>query len=629
MESIIRLFRAVLIETKKRKKPSKKVLERIIKSGFLLNNEIIGNYSDTELEKIITKIEEIVGLSGSQANSSFHKSWKKIKEIGLEQLVVEQLVHYLTTYGFERLGIYDESTIYIPNEILDIPSLKIEKLSLILIRGYTKEELKQKLLSLLNSGIALKEDTIKDVLDVATYLQLDINEIETIKNREVKIALYDYLAIVPENPVELLRYLIFKATNKTLLIKNKETIIQIKERNNLDILGILERYRRTNGLEKLAEIFYRFKPLFLAFRTSAQLKRTINRIRKLAIKNHRPMPEDYLNTVTSKIKHDEEIVLTELKEELERVNTFRKIRLAYALKYRTHKADSILYKIRNGKGYATDFNFGNKVVAGKVLKTVIKAIAKDIESNVSGKKIYVPRNVSYTLPATEKQFTGMFPSGTCVTLPKDMIVGVYWENVNGNRIDLDLSLIGLDVKFGWDAEYRNEKRSILFSGDMTDAHEGASELYYISKQLEGIYLIFLNYFNFDEKIPVPFKILVGYELVNNFRKNYIINPNNIVAVTNSIANQKQKALGLLIVRPEKTTFYFSEVNIGKSISSSQTKWAENARRYLLAYHENMISLEEILLEAGAKLTNDPNRCDIDLSPGRLEKDSFVNILKQT
>ena len=543
MESIIKLFRAIIVETKNKKKSPAKVIERTIKSGFILGDEIIANYSGLALDKVIAQIEKVAGLGGSQLNSSFHKSWKKIKEAKIEQLVIEQIVHYITTYGYERLGIYDENTVFIPDEVLEIPALKalkIEKLNLILIKGYTKDELKDKLLFFLASGIALKEDTMKCVLDVATFLDFDINDVETIKNREVKIALYDYLALVPGNPVELLRYLVYKATNKTLLIKNAETIAQIKARNNLDILGILNRYGKTHGLEKLGEIFYRFKPLFLAFRTSTRLKTVINKIRKLAVKNHKPMPEDYLNAVTSKIKHEEDIVSQKLKEELAKVNTFRKIRLAYALKYRTHNADSILYKIRNGKGYAKDFNFTNKVEARKILKTVIKSIAKDIEPNISGKKIYIPENITYALPATEKQFTGMLPSGTCVTLPKDMIVGVYWEDVNGQRIDLDLSLVGLGVKFGWDARYCDEGRSILFSGDMTFAPKGASEMYYVKKQTNGNYLLFLNYFNYNIDVPVPFKIFVAYEQAKYFGANYMVNPNNIVAVASRLQLKSRK-----------------------------------------------------------------------------------------
>ena len=49
------------------------------------------------------------------------------------------------------------------------------------------------------------------------------------------------------------------------------------------------------------------------------------------------------------------------------------------------------------------------------------------------------KEINYTLPATEKQFIGYFPSGTSISIPKEMIFGIHWENVNTHRIDLDLS----------------------------------------------------------------------------------------------------------------------------------------------------------------------------------------------
>lgn len=629
MDSIIRLFNAVLVKNKVRAQIPPGILKSTIRNGFILSEEIVANYSQVELNKVISKIEKIVGFSGEKANSSFHKSWKKIKDSTIEQLLLEQIVHYITTYGFESLGIYDQNTIYIPEEVLNIPKLgKIEKLSLVCIKGYTIEEIKEKLFDMLKSGIALKESTMKDVLDVATFLKFDPKDIDIVKNREVKIALLDYLGIVPEDPIELLRYMIFKATNKTLLIKDKKTIAAIKARNNIDVLGILNRYSKKYSLDRMAEIFFRFKPLFLAFKTSTQLNTVINKIRKLADEHHKPMPEDYLNSVTKKVKNNS-IVLKQLNEELKKVNTFRKIRLAYALKYRTFDADSILYKIRNGKGYATDFFFENKEKAERVLKDVTKSIAKDINPNVSGKKIYVPNNIEYALPATEKQFTGMFPSGTCVTLAKDMVLGVYWENVNHHRIDLDLSLNAIGgEKFGWDGYYRSGNSSILFSGDMTDAHNGASELFYIKNKQEGSYALVLNYFNYYEDAPVPFKTLVAYEQPKDFRSHYMVNPNNIIAVTDAVLDQKQRVLGILIIDAINIKFYFSETNMGNSITSRRTGWSDNVHKYMLDYHQNMINFNDILLETDAEFVSKPEESDIDLSPGKLEKDTFIKLLQK-
>lgn len=608
MQSTIRLFRAVPFE--KKVKLTKEILEKTIKSGFILSPEAIGN----NVNDVIAEVDKTIGLNGEKLNSSFHKSWIKIKEADIEQLVAEQIIHYFTTYGLEELGLYREECVYIPAEKLEIPEIT-EDIKLTIIKGYTKKELKEKLLNLLQSGIALGEDTLKDVVDVALYVGIDEKELKTIKNKEVRIFMYDYLGIIPSDPTEFLRYIIYKSTSKTLLIKDEATIEEIKSKSNLDILNLLERYKKNYGLEKLASVFYRFKPLFLAFKTNRQLNKIINKIRKLTVECHKPMPEDYLNTITAKIGNIDE---AKLKEELSKVNVFRKTRLANALKYRTKDADSILYKIRNGKGYATEFDYSQKNKAKEVLDIVLDTIKVN-------KKVYIPENIIYSLPATEKQFTDMFPSGTCVKTQSDMIVGVHWDNVKGHRIDLDLSLISIDSKFGWDSYYRNEDRSILFSGDMTDAQRGASELFYVKKQLKGAYLLCLNYYNYDSDVEVPFDLFIAKEQVSNMKQNYMVDPNNVIVRAKSKINQKQKVLGLLVTTTQGNKFYMSEINLGRSISASTSAPVENTRKYLFNSLEGSISLNDILDKNG--LLVNKKECEVDLSPENLEKDSIIKLLE--
>lgn len=332
MKSTIRLFRALPIKEEIVKTQTTELLNKTIRRGFIFSPEVIANYSN--YDDLIKLIEKEVGLTPEQLNSSFHKSWEKIKTASIEQLVIEQLVHYFTTYGFESLGIYDKDSVYIPNEELNIPQLE-EGITLVIIKGYTKEELKEKLISLLQSGIALSEDTIKDVMDVAVFTEFNEQDVSTVRNKEVKAQLYEYLDLVPSNPTEFLRYVIYKTINKTLLIKNEGTIDEIKKEitNKFAIVKLFKKYGEDYGLERLAEVFLRFKPLFLAFKANSRLKPVVNKIRRLAIKNHKPMPEDYLNTITSKIKNGT-IDKDKLKLELEKVNIFRKIRVLYSIQYR-------------------------------------------------------------------------------------------------------------------------------------------------------------------------------------------------------------------------------------------------------------------------------------------------------
>jgi hypothetical protein len=629
MDSIIRLFKAVPVTSKLVKTPpySDVLLKKTVEKGFVFAPEVILNYSESELVELIKKIEEEVGLSGKQMNITFHKSWSKVKDSSMFQLVIEQVVHYITTYGFESLGTYSEESVYIPNEKLEVPELE-EGVTLTVIKGYTKEELKQKLLELLNTGIALAEDTVADVVDVALFVDLNEQEIERIRNKETRVMLYDYLGKIPEDPVEFLRFLIYKATGKTLLIKSREVIEEIRSKRNLTALRLLRQYQTKYGLERLAQIFFRFKPLFLAFKTNSGLKPIINKIRKLADAHHKPMPRDYLNNVTVALSRGE-LQLEELEEELSKVNTFRKVRLAYALNFRTRDVDSILYKIRNGKGYSKEFYFDNKGGAQLVLQVVLKSIVEDIRKNVEGKRIYIPENIVYALPATEKQFTGDFPSGSYVVAPKDMVVGVHWNNVGRTRIDLDLSLLNAKVgKIGWDSRYRTEDSNVMFSGDLTNAggKHGASELFYVAKQSDSAFIMMLNYYNFAKTVDVPFKMLVATKDSRTFGKGYMVNPNNVLCVAKSKISSQQKILGLLVVSFEDCRFFFSETSIGKSITSTN-EHTRQSRKYLYDFYTNAISLNQVLVSAGAELVTEKSDADIDLSPETLEKDKIIALFK--
>jgi hypothetical protein len=655
LKSTIRLFKAVPIKGGKGKIVFD-LFHQTIKDGYIFSPAVIYNYGDCQ--NLIQIVEELYGVGGEKLNATFHKSWAKVRDTEHEQLIVEQLAHYATTYGkespaeylkekgiqwgvdnlagkiielgdFESDKIWDEDYVYFPKEELRIPFLDVDNVRLVIIKGYTKEQLKEKVMNLLRSGVALARETIEDILNIVDYVKFTDADVEEVKNKEVRAALYDGLNLVPRHPTEFLRYAIYKLTGETLLIKNRALITKIKETSNETGYDLFYKYTTRYGAKRLAEIFYRFKPIFLAFRTHNQMRWMVNRIRRLAETYHKPMPEDYLNNVTAKIKQGH-LSVYELDGALRKANTFRKIRLAYALKYRTNEdIDSILYRVRNGRGYATDFTFQHKKEAEAVLDCVVKSIAMDVAQNVSGKKIYLPDDIHYTLPATEKQFTGNFPSGTYVEVPSDMVFGVNWKNLKGHRIDLDMSTIDArEGKIGWDSRHRDSRGSVLFSGDITDARgkRGATEAFYIQTQRKNALILFCNFYNFREGLDVPIQIFVAREENPNMNKNYMINPNNLVMSVASNVNQKSKILGLVVVDAQGSKFYFAESYVGASITSRSSDFVSRSRDYLFDFYENTIMLKDILEKAGAIFVEDKDECDIDLSPEALEKDTILNLL---
>lgn len=635
MESTLRLFKALPVTRKVSDEVAfaspayQSISKGTMKNGFVFAPSVMLEH-DLDSMKFVN---DIYGRNSEELNSAFHKSWAKVRDASIEQMVVEQLWHYLTTYGAQSFGFFDEKNIFIPAEQLDAPQLD-EGLRLVVIRGLTKDELRLELSTLLHSGVALSQQTVNDAVEVAKFVGFSEVDFHGIRNKEVRTALYDHLGIAPSNPEEFLRFVVFKATGKTLLIKSPELINELKNRDNSDV----EKFFANANKERLASIFYRYKPIFLALRTTPLLKRIVNRVRRLAVEHHKPMPEDYLNTVTAKISNGTTLRLREFLDALDEANTFRKVRLAYALKFRLSSPESVLYRVRNGKSWATDFEFNsdNDWVVTSALSLVLDSIAADLGSKVFGKKVFIPAGLKYALPATEKQFTGNLPSGTCIEVTDNMVVGVHWTNLpdNGAKdawhrgIDLDLSLTNATGKIGWDGAYRDNQNGVLFSGDITNAPlpNGATEVFHVNASARGSWLLNLNYYNYRPDTEVPFKIVVGQDSQRNIGRQYMIDPNKLVALSNSSIDVKQKTLGVIQADDNGTRFYFAESGFGSGISSRHTDATEHARKFLLGYYTDAIYLNDVLKMAGAEIVQSPDGADIDLSWESIDKTTIIDLL---
>lgn len=617
------LFNSVQVASYSKFEFDELVLEHTLKHGYILNPAIAAN---AEIFKII---EDIVGISGEKANAAFHKSWAKIKNTPTETLVIQQILHYITTYGYQNMNIFSHETIYIPTEKLELPELNTD-LPIVSIKAITKDDLLAKI-SKLGSGIALQEQTLKHIMTIIEENKYDKSFVEAIANRELKAKLYDYYGIVPTEPVEFLRHLVSKLTDESLLIKNDYLIDKIKESNGKFLDELIK-----DAPSNLASIFYRYKPLFLAMKKISKNKTFFNRLRKDAIKMHKPLPIDYLNSITQQIKADT-LDLAKLENRLKKATIFRKIRLVHSLNYRANPAKSILFKIRNGKGFVTQYEAVNLPATKLAYDLVMSSIVEHIKPKVKNKTIYIPNNIEYALPASEKQFTGFLPSGTYATLSDNMVIGNHWVNIVNEgieqQIDLDLSLIGISGKTGWDGEYKTDNNQILFSGDLTDAPIplGASELFYIDKNLNEPKILMLNYYNFMKGNKVDTIIMLAQDKITSFEKHYLIDPNKMILSTTVNISQPQNILGLIHKVDGELRFYFNNLSLGLSITSSNNEHSLMAQEYFLKSLENSISFKEILSAAGAIIVKDrPTDSEteyLDLSPNALDKNSFLDLLQ--
>ncbi len=615
-QSTLRLFKAIQVNDNNTQIIDQHTDARCIKKGYLFDRRITVN------EKVIKDTDDIIGFSGDQANAAFHKSWTIIEESSMQTLAMKQMLHYVTTYGFQQQGIYRDETIFIPHETLKIPELT-KDVPIALIKAMTADDILQAIIKMA-SGIALSEQSLQDIICIVEANKYDSDFVKYIKNRELLALLQDFYHIVPKEPVAFLRYVISKITNESLVIKNDHLINKIAQANGkfLDVLMM-------DAPDDLASIFFRFKPLFLAMKKASRNKSFYNQLRRKADQLHKAMPVDYLSQVTTLI-NNQQLDFDQLDANLAKANVFRQIRLAYALKYRLSGRSSILYKVRNGKAWSAQFEWSkkNSPVVKQAYDRVMSHVIEAIRPNVESKIMYIPKNVFYALPATEKQFSGHLPTGSYVSVPEDIIVGIHWENTN-RSIDLDLAAIGQSGKIGWDSSYKNADNSVLFSGDITSAPypNGATELFYMKKSAGEPRILTVNYYNFKKDDEVACKIVVAQEQPQQFRENYMVDINNMVASADIKINKKQNIIGLVMNINGENRIYFCHTSVGNGISSRNDIQSQQARQYLVGMAQNSINFRAILSKAGAQVHDEiPEGDYLDLSPEALDKTSIIDLI---
>lgn len=654
-KELLRLFKSYLGKKRKNAKVSKRALEY----GLLI--------PESAGDKVIDEAIKQYGKDGSKWNLSFHKSFDIVATSDLQTLVIQQLVHYITTYGFENLGIYDSETVYIPKEELEIPVLAND-VELIVINAITEKEVAERLMNLLTSGIALAKQTVEDIMVLADFIDKD--KIDQIKNREVKLALYKKFNIMPKNPDEFFRYLLLATANISMKIKNNDSIAHIKYADKSMALKMLKSYltNTPDGYNKLASIFLRNKDLFLAFKVKdndlryksiqKEMNAIINKLRKLADNSHRPVKKAYIDSLTDA---NVEINTDALLEELDKVTVYREIRALNSILYKLSGCEDIVYKIRNGSAFVKkmtkneDEEYINRL---NILCILIRThLVERLSKVVKGKTVYIPENVVYAAPTSEKKYYDSVPEGSYITISRtgNLVYGIYWKNLLENgvneRVDLDLKQMNQSAMFGWDASYRSDNNSILFSGDMTDASgEGASELFYVKNGYKGAFLVTLNNFTMNDKdVPVEFVIANADKHPSPAIK-HVLDPNDILTKFDFsvLAGKAERTIGLIVIDDE-IKFYFNDLGLKNRRTARNDDISIRSFNYLQDYNKVQLKLNDLLEEAGAIMSEEATikmevEClddngdivneviekpvDYNLSLEAITKDNIINIFKE-
>lgn len=521
-------------------------------------------------------------------NTTFYQSVKDVVSMSRFELFIDQIIHYASTYGTDYSG-----TPYIPNPefgVIDIPTISFEDCKV--IAPITVEEISEKICQLLYSGIALKGQTIEGIFELIHEFDITV-DIDLVKNIESKMHLYKRLGQLPTSPEEMVRYLVFLHTGKTLVIKNSMSLNCITS-NPMPIESLVVSF----GAERLSSVFFRYKSLFLAMKCDEN-KVIINKLRRLADKYHKPFITGFWETVLSK-----PVALMDFISKLPDLSNFKKIRLIKAMDERRSAMKNKLYIIRNGKTHLEPVA-PRKTAHYELLHSLLHS---DLVDSLSKKacKIKLPKEIRLAIPSSEKTFVGNIPLGSYIMSSRENAVfGIVWKGEDGAQ-DLDLAYMQLDgQRIGWNSGYYSERQDIVYSGDMTSANPEACEYMFCNQGLDNG-IITVNAYNANDNSKFTF--FVG-QTDDDFRVSQNTPSEDIIKFKAEMHVTGESSVGFCI----DGRIYFCDLNTGNSKVSSFNGKTLQTIQYFIDTKDTFLYWDDVLTAAGFEITD--TDYEIDLSNG--------------
>ena len=584
------------------------------------------------------EVEEYFKGMEYNPNSTFYKTWEDVTSKSREELLFDQIIHYTTTYGTN----FAMGNGYVPNDGAEIIPFKDYKV----IEPCDDMDMRNEILKVLSSGIALKKDTIDVFIEFLEEYGggiVDENIIDIISNNEAQAVISNHFHVMPSSSLGTLRCIIHAISGNAMIIKSKESISEIKSGMKYS-MSFEDRISLNDTLiknaDKLSRIFYRFKPLFMAMKTF-ETRVSINKIRRMAVKNHKPMVIDFWSKCLS-INSDFEENLDYARQHISDINSFRKVRLLQEIRYRMHMdfdnnscTRDCVYLIRNGKAFIREnrhltYNLHylcelRDIIRDSLCDTIrekLTVCVDDESKKIVLKKVFIPECINIALPTSEKNFIGNYPYGTRVKL-KNNIVGIYWRNEWGTR-DYDLHYTTIDgVRLGWNASYYDEEaKNIIYSGDMTNADPEATEAYCLKNDMpNGVKVVngLVNVNKYRGDNDSKFRLFISMDKgVSNLR-NAMVDPNNIILQTD-VPHIGHQTKNVALVADD--FIYLMDISTSKGKVPSrdlQTKMTD----VMIEKTRSFIYMHDILGTMGCLATSKED-ADIDLS--NLSKGDLIKLL---
>jgi hypothetical protein len=576
-------------------------------------------------DELVDYAISLYGKDGELFNSTFHKDFNIVKNTNLLDLLIEQSLHYLTTYGTNFTSPY----VYIPKEEVRIPNLDFAEIKLINICEIDKVELRNKIITLCSA--ALSSETVEDVVTLINHFEF-FDIIDEISNKEVKCVLCSILGVVPSDPNEMLRYMIYLATGTTLKIKNQGTLRLIRvmmSYNYEKVNDALELYISQYGYNKLASIFITNKDLFLMFKNSdnASIMNKLNKLSKkksIRVYSNKTLKDQITDTNVPINYSDLELVLNSLP-------IFKHMALLNTLNYISANPAYMEYRVRNGKSYFTEAKPKDIKQITKRRNFAYACLLKRVMENIENKNFYLPSGIDYTLPTSEKNFVGSIPNKSKITLTNNdaLIVAIVWEKPY--ECDLDLSILDSNgSKIGWNGSHKTNNARTLFSGDMTQTVDGrACEAMFIDADNYSGNIHVNLYANRSGMKTVKFKLIIARadKDTESLVKNYVIDPNDVITTANLEIDRGSLTVGSFEINKNQTTFVFDLDNTSGGMVSYYSNTDKMRMEVNSLKSEIQLGLRDFLANCGGNVLEElPTEMDEDFKYTDL---SLENISKET
>lgn len=627
-------FKAIINKSYIISKDQVRMSNKLLKKGIFVEPSLLSKFNFTDVNMLINQY----GYDLKEVNSTFYKSFEEMKSKSEFELRIDQILHYLSTYG-EIKELRNHGDIYEPNSLEEAEIAAASKLlkAFVVIEHVNQKEFDKRYQSVIESGIAMNHNKVYDMFLIYDHFVDDYKEkfdINNIKNKELKttIAQKYQLALkdVPDT-IKIIAQEIFGSPLYThSMIDSIESQLKYSKSKSNNVSKILQNYVMTYGYKRFAQSANRYRKLLLRLRrvfvyhNDSVGVSVINKITRLAKTTKQVDALSDMMRVT-----EGSMSLVKFSQVIENMSIYQLIRLYNTINDRLLTLQETkeyvrLFKIRNGKVFVKKtVNDENAKSLSDTLNAYMFMLKAQIKSvvNVEDKIVVDPQIIKYAAPTSEKSFIGDIPEYSRYESENGLRIGVSWNQES----DIDLHSYNTDGRHsGWNGRYVDD--GSYYSGDMTclNKHGFAAEYFDFSENYNDTAQLTLSYYYLNKL--TSYKFILGEPSSNKKIMH------DVDSIKHYVEMKYQGNLGVVTKIDDKLNFVFNSGTVSSSRvpDDDLSVLAVHARERLIKSRLMMSDLYDML---NVKVVNSIDEVDeadhdkvIDLSIETLSLDKFTTLL---